>query len=326
MDVFYLGGEHERVTTVLITGGAGFIGSHLAGRLLRDGRRVRIFDNFSTGKRTNLAELRGEAEVIEGDLRDPAAVRRAMGGVELVFHQGALPSVPRSVHDPHTCNAVNVDGTLNVLLAARDAGARRVVVASSSSVYGNTPALPKVETMALWPRSPYAVSKLAAEQYAVIFPALYGLETVVLRYFNVFGPRQDPDSPYSGVIARFCTAAITGRPFTVHGDGRQTRDFSYVENVVMANLLAAVVPEASGEVFNIAGGQRTALLDVVAILNRLTGQELPVVHEPPRPGDIRDSLADIGRARRVLGYEPLVGVVDGLARTLAWYREAAARR
>jgi UDP-glucose 4-epimerase len=323
--VFDRGGERERVTTVLITGGAGFIGSHLARRLLRAGWRVRIFDNFSTGKRTNLAELRGEAEVIEGDLRDAAAVRRAMGGVELVFHQGALPSVPRSVNDPYTCNAVNVDGTLNVLLAARDAGARRVIVASSSSVYGDTPALPKVETMAPRPRSPYAVSKLAAEQYAVIFPALYGLETVALRYFNVFGPRQDPDSPYSGVIARFCTAAITGQPFTVHGDGRQTRDFSYVENVVEANLLAATAPDASGEVFNIACGERTALLDVVAILNRLTGQELPVVHEPPRPGDIRDSLADIGRARRVLGYEPLVGVADGLARTLAWYREAAGR-
>jgi UDP-glucose 4-epimerase len=260
-------------------------------------------------------------ELIEGDLRDPDTVRRAAQGVDVVFHQGALPSVPRSVSDPRTTNAVNVEGTLNVLLAARDAGVRRVVVASSSSVYGDTPTLPKVETMPPQPRSPYAISKLAAEQYSCSFASLYELETVALRYFNVFGPRQDPTSQYAGVIARFCTAALRGQPYSVQGDGLQSRDFTYVENVVRANLAAATAPDVAGQVFNIACGERITLLDMAGILNRLVGREIPAEHGPPRPGDVRHSLADIDKARRILGYTPEIGFADGLARTFAWYRE-----
>lgn len=238
-----------------------------------------------------------------------------------MFHHGALPSVPRSVNDPRTTNAVNVEGTLNVLLAARDADVRRVVVASSSSVYGDTPTLPKEETMPLRPRSPYAVSKLATEQYACSFAPLYGLETVALRYFNVFGPRQDPTSQYSGVIALFCTAALHGRPYTLQGDGLQSRDFTYVENVVRANLLAAQAPDVAGEVFNIAFGVRVTLLDMIAALNRLVGRELPIEHQPARSGDVRHSLADSSKAQRLLGYKPAIGFEEGLARTLDWYRE-----
>jgi UDP-glucose 4-epimerase len=307
--------------TTLVTGGAGFIGGHLVDRLLELGHSVRVLDNFSTGRRSNLRRTLGHIELIEGDLRDPDTVRRAAQGAEIVLHQGALPSVPRSVSDPRTSNAVNVEGTLNMLLAARDAGVRRVVVASSSSVYGDTPTLPKVETMPPLPRSPYAISKLAAEQYTCAFAQLYGLETVALRYFNVFGPRQDPTSQYAGVIARFCTAALAGQPFTVQGDGLQSRDFSYIENVVQANLLAAGVPDVSGQVFNIACGERITLLDVIATLHRLVGRELPIEHGPARPGDVRHSLADIDKARRLLGYAPAVGAAEGLARTLAWYRE-----
>jgi UDP-glucose 4-epimerase len=309
------------VPTTLVTGGGGFIGGHLVDRLLELGHAVRVLDNFSTGHRANLRRALAHIELIEGDLRDPDTVRRATQGAEIVLHQGALPSVPRSVNDPRTTNAVNVEGTLNVLLAARDAGVRRVVVASSSSVYGDTPTLPKVETMPPMPRSPYAISKLAAEQYTCAFAALYGLEAVALRYFNVFGPRQDPTSQYAGVIALFCTAALRGRPYTVQGDGLQSRDFTYVENAVQANLLAATAPDVAGQVFNIACGQRITLLDMVAILNRLAGRELPVEYGPPRAGDVRHSLADIGRARQLLGYAPAVDVAEGLARTLAWYRE-----
>jgi UDP-glucose 4-epimerase len=309
------------VTTVLITGGGGFIGGHLVDRLLELGHTVRVLDNFSTGRRGNLRRALAHIELVEGDLRDPDTVRRATIGAEVVLHQGALPSVPRSVNDPRTTNAINVEGTLNVLLAARDARVRRVVMASSSSVYGDTPALPKVETMAPQPRSPYAISKLAAEQYTCSFMPLYGLETVALRYFNVFGPRQDPTSQYAGVIARFCTSALRGQPYTVQGDGLQSRDFTYVENVVRANLLALDAPDVGGQVFNVACGERITLLDMIAILNGLAGRELPVEHEPARPGDVRHSLADIGKARRLLGYAPEVGFAEGLARTFAWYRE-----
>ena len=308
--------------TTLVTGGGGFIGSHLVDRLLELGHAVRVLDNFSTGHRANLRRTLPHIELVEGDLRDPDTVRRAMQGAEIVLHQGALPSVPRSVNDPRTSNAVNVEGTLNVLLAARDAGVRRVVVASSSSVYGDTPTLPKVETMVPTPRSPYAISKLAAEQYTCAFAALYGLETVALRYFNVFGPRQDPTSQYAGVIALFCTAALRGRPYTVQGDGLQSRDFTYVENAVQANLRAATAPDVAGQVFNIACGARITLLDMVAILNRLAGRDLPIEYGPPRAGDVRHSLADIGRARGLLGYAPAVDVAEGLARTFAWYRES----
>jgi UDP-glucose 4-epimerase len=309
------------VPTTLVTGGGGFIGSHLVDRLLELGHAVRVLDNFSTGHRANLRRTLAHIELIEGDLRDPDTVRRAMQSAEIVLHQGALPSVPRSVNDPRTSNAVNVEGTLNVLLAARDAGVRRVVVASSSSVYGDTPTLPKVESMPPTPRSPYAISKLAAEQYTCAFAALYGLETVALRYFNVFGPRQDPTSQYAGVIALFCTAALHGRSYTLQGDGLQSRDFTYVDNAVQANILAATAPDVAGQVFNIACGQRITLLDMVAILNRLIGRDLPIEYGPPRAGDVRHSLADIGRAKQLLGYTPAFDVAEGLARTLAWYRE-----
>jgi nucleoside-diphosphate-sugar epimerase len=309
------------MTKVLVTGGAGFIGSHLVMTLLERGDRVRVFDNFSTGRRANLASVLSEVELIEGDLRDPDALARASAGVELVWHQGALPSVPLSVADPATSNAVNIDGTLNLLLAARDAGVRRVVVASSCSVYGDTPTLPKVESMAPSPLSPYAISKLATEQYACVFAQLYPLEAVALRYFNVFGPRQDPRSPYSGVIARFCTDTLSGEGCTIYGDGQQSRDFIYVADVVEANLLAATAPEANGQFMNIACGVRTNLLDLVQILAELSGRAIPVRHEPARSGDVRHSLADISLAQRLLGFTPQVSIQDGMARTLAWYQE-----
>lgn len=311
------------MTQVLVTGGAGFIGSHLVDALLARGDRVRVLDNFSTGTYENLASTLDQIELIKGDLRDPDAVARAVNGVELVFHQGALPSVPRSVADPLTAHEVNSTGTLRLLLAARNAGVRRVVVASSSSVYGDTPTLPKIETMATSPRSPYAISKLASEQYAGSFAQLYGLETVALRYFNVFGPRQDPHSSYAGVIPRFCMAAWRGEPCVIYGDGQQSRDFTFVTDVVQANLLAAVVPEANGHSFNIACGVQTTLLNVVELLHELTGQALEVRYEAPRAGDVRHSLAAIGKARELLGYQPRVRFAEGLEQTLRWYQHQA---
>lgn len=312
------------MTHVLVTGGAGFIGSHLVDSLLCRGDRVRVLDNFSTGHRDNLAAVLADVELIEGDLRDPAALARAVAGIDLVFHQGALPSVPRSVADPTTSNAVNIGGTLNLLLACRDAGVRRVVVASSSSVYGDTLSLPKVETMAPSPLSPYAISKLATEQYACVFARLYPIEAVALRYFNVFGPRQDPRSQYSGVIARFCTAALAGEPCKVYGDGEQSRDFTYVADVVQANLLAAEAPGANGQAMNIACGVRTSLIELVGLLEQLVGRPMAISHAEPRAGDVRHSLAEITRARALLGYAPQVSVREGLARTLAWYGEQVA--
>ncbi len=308
------------MTQVLVTGGAGFIGSHLVDALVARGDTVRVLDNFSTGRRENLVAVQDQIELLEGDLRDPDAVAQSVNGVDLVFHQGALPSVPRSVADPLTSHEVNSTGTLRLLLAARDAGVRRVVVASSSSVYGDTPTLPKVETMATSPRSPYAISKLASEQYAGSFAQLFDLETVALRYFNVFGPRQDPHSYYAGVIPRFCMAAWRGEPCVIYGDGQQSRDFTFVADVVQANLLAAAAPEASGHTFNIAYGAQTTLLDVVAILRELTGQALEVRHEAPRAGDVRHSLAAIGKAQELLGYQPQVRFAEGLERTLGWYQ------
>jgi UDP-glucose 4-epimerase len=305
---------------VLVTGGAGFIGSHLVERLLAEGARVRVLDNFSTGRRANLQALLPDIELVEGDLRDADVVRQATAGVEVIYHQGALPSVPRSIADPETTHAVNISGTLNVLQAARAAGVRRVVVASSSSVYGDTPTLPKVETMATNPRSPYALSKLATEQYACIFAGLYPLETVALRYFNVFGPRQDPSSQYSGVIALFCGAVLRDEPCTVNGDGLQSRDFTYVDDVVQANLLAAGAPEANGHCFNIACDAQTTLLEMIEMLGEFAGKPIEVHYAPPRAGDVRHSRADITRARRLLGYAPQVAFREGLARTLAWYR------
>lgn len=310
---------------VLVTGGAGFIGSHLVEALLRRGDRVRVFDNFSTGRRDNLAHVRADVEIIEGDLRDADAVRRAVAGVEIVFHQGALASVQRSVDDPITTNAVNVTGTLHVLTAARDAGVRRVVFASSSSVYGDTPTLPKVETQAPQPLSPYAVSKLAGEQYCMAFSVVYGLPAIALRYFNVFGPRQDPHSEYAAVIPRFIDRMVRGIPPIIYGDGFQSRDFTYIENVVDANLAAADAPADCSAVFNVGAGERTSLLELAAQINQLLGANLAPDHQPPRAGDVRHSQAGIGAIRETLGYAPRVSLTEGLARTLAWFRCEGAR-
>ena len=301
----------------LVTGGAGFIGSHLVARLVERGDAVRVLDDFSSGKRANLEPVRHRLELIEGDLRDGATVRRAVAGIEVVFHQGAVPSVPRSVADPTTTFDANVTGTLNLLLAARDAGCRRVVFASSSSVYGDTPILPKTETMTPRPLSPYAVSKLTGEQLCAVFTGVYGLETVALRYFNVFGPRQDPTSAYAAVIPRFLQALGTGERPVVYGDGEQSRDFTYVDNVVEANLLAATAIGAAGRAFNVAGGEAIAINAMLATLSDLLGVETRARHEPPRPGDVRHSRADIAAARDTLGYEVRVPFAEGLRRTVA---------
>lgn len=315
------------MATYLVTGGGGFIGSHLVDHLLAAGHRVRVLDNFATGHRVNLAHVSADIELIEGDLRSSETVRQAVAGCEVILHQGALPSVPRSIADPLTSNAVNVEGTLNVLQTARAAGVRRVVIASSSSIYGDTPTLPKLETMPLNPRSPYATSKMAAETYTRLFAEIYGLETVALRYFNVFGPRQDPTSQYSGVIAKFMTMALQGTPYTVNGDGSQSRDFTFVENAVQANLKAATAPDVSGQIINVACGERTSLRQIIAILNDLVGRDIPAIYGDTRAGDVEHSLADIEKARALLGYQPQIDVRTGLARTLEWYRaQGAARR
>jgi len=303
----------------LVTGGAGFIGSHLVEELVRRGQTVRVVDSLVTGKRQNLAHV-PDGDFIEGDLADLDVARRAMEGIEVVLHQAAIPSVPRSVEDPIASHRANVDASLNVLVAARDAGVRRVVYAGSSSAYGDTPALPKIETMTPAPLSPYALQKLVAEQYCRMFTALYGLETVTIRYFNVFGPRQDPSSPYSGVISLFISALCDGRAPVIHGDGTQTRDFTYVANVVDGVLLACDAPHASGEVINVATGGRTSLNDLFRTLRDLVGAAVEPTYGAPRPGDVRDSQADIAKARRLLGYEAKTGFADGLERTVAWYR------
>jgi UDP-glucose 4-epimerase len=305
---------------VLVTGGAGFIGSHLVEALLRRGDQVRVFDNFSTGRHENVKHLHDDVELIEGDLRDVDAVRRAVAGVEVVFHQAALASVQRSVDDPMTTNAVNVTGTLHVLMAARDAGVRRVVFASSSSVYGDTPTLPKVETQAPQPLSPYAVSKLAGEQYCMAFSVVYGLPSIALRYFNVFGPRQDPHSEYAAVIPRFIDRMVRGLPPIIYGDGLQSRDFTYIENVVDANLAAADAPASCSTVFNVGAGERTSLLDLAAQINHVLGCRLTPEHHPPRAGDVRHSLASIEAIGQTLGYAPRITLAEGLARTIEWFR------
>jgi nucleoside-diphosphate-sugar epimerase len=300
----------------LVTGGAGFIGSNLVEALLRRGNQVVVLDNFSTGRRVNLAPFMSDIELHEADLRDPAAVRKSAQGCDFILHQGALPSVPRSVADPMTSNEVNVTGSLNVLMAARDAGVKRVVAASSSSVYGNTPTLPKVETMPVLPMSPYAVSKLATEKYLAAFFHVYGLETVALRYFNIFGPRQDPSSQYSAVIPKFITALMRREQPVIHGDGLQSRDFTYVENAVEANLLACHAEGAAGEFFNIACGERCTLLDILhGIADRMKSDILPI-HEPSRPGDVKHSLADITKAKQILGYKVVAPFQVGLAKTV----------
>jgi UDP-glucose 4-epimerase len=300
---------------VLVTGGGGFIGSNLVRGLLERGDDVRILDNFATGNRANLAGLEDDVEVVEGELRSYERVHNAVRGVELVFHQGALPSVPRSVQDPLTTSAVTIEGTLNVLLAARDESIRRVVFASSSSVYGNSGSLPRTETQQPDPISPYAVAKLSAERYCVSFHRVYGLETVALRYFNVFGPRQDPNSQYAAVVPRFLTAIDEGRPVPIHGDGTQSRDFTYVENVVEANLLAADAPEAGGTVLNVATGRQASVNDLADAIGTVLGKPVEKQYLPTRTGDVRDSWADVSEAARVLGYETRIGLEDGLRLT-----------
>ena len=303
----------------LVTGGAGFIGSHLAEELVRRGERVRVVDSLITGKRQNLAHLR-DVEFLEGDLADFDVAQRAVAGVDYVLHQAAIPSVPRSVQDPITSNRAHIDASLTVLVAARDAGVRRVVYAGSSSAYGNTPTLPKVETMPTAPLSPYALQKLVAEQYCQMFTQLYGLETVTIRYFNVFGPRQDPSSPYSGVISLFINALCDGRQPTIYGDGGQTRDFTYVANVVDGVLRACQAPDASGEVINVATGGRISLNQLFHALRDLVGGKMEPIYRELRAGDVRDSQADISKARQLLGYEPLVSFEEGLKKTVEWHR------
>ena len=309
----------------LITGVAGFIGSSLARAVLAQGDQVRGIDNLSTGKRDNIAEIENKIDFREADLADLDVLQDACRGVDYVFHEAAIPSVPKSVLDPLGSNRANVDGTVHVLIAARDAKVKRVVYAASSSAYGDTPTLPKHEGMPPNPISPYAVAKLASEYYMTSFYRCYGLETVCLRYFNIFGPRQDPSSPYSGVLAKFITQMLNGEQPTILGDGKQSRDFTYIDNVVSANLLAAKAPaiQAAGQVFNVATGDRITLNRVFDTLKELTGYDGPAHYGPERGGDIKHSLADISRARAALGYEPTVDFKEGLRRTVAWYSEQA---
>ena len=305
---------------VLVTGGAGFIGSSLVRSLAGDGHAVRVLDDFSTGRQRNLEGVDGDLEVLEGDVRDREAVAKAVAGAEVVHHLAALPSVARSVADPLGSHQVNVEGTLNLLLEARDAGSRRLVYASSSSVYGDTPVLPKHEEMPVAPRSPYAAAKLAGEAYCRSFARVYPLQTVCLRFFNVFGPRQDPASQYAAVVPRFVTRMLAGRPAEVTGDGRQTRDFTFVDNAVRACRLAATAgPKAVGEAMNVGCGDRISVLDLVGLVNDLLAHRVDPVFVPARPGDVRDSQAAVDKAERLLGYRPLVPVRDGVAATFRWF-------
>jgi UDP-glucose 4-epimerase len=308
----------------LVTGGAGFIGCNLVRALLDRGDEVRVLDNLSTGSRANLDGL--GVELVEGDLRSFERVATAVRGTEVVFHQGALPSVPRSIQDPLTSTAVNVEGTLNVLLAARDHGVRRVVVASSSSVYGDTPGMPRHESQAVAPLAPYAVSKLAAEQFALVASRVYGFETVALRYFNVFGERQDPLSGYAAVIPKFTRAMLAGERPGIFGDGNTSRDFTHVENVIQANLAAGgESPDPVGATINVAMGESHTLNDLVRKLNELLGTDLEPTYLDPRPGDVPESLADVGRARELLGYDPTVDFAEGLRRTIDWVAASEGR-
>ena len=304
----------------LVTGGAGFIGSHLAARLVEDGHAVRVLDDFSTGKRANLDAVPGRFELIEGDLRSPETCRSACRDIEAVFHLGARPSVPTSIEDPRTSHDCNVNGTFNVLMAAVECRCRRVVYGASSAAYGDVDVSPKVETLRPEPKSPYAVQKLAGELYCRAFYECFGLETLSIRYFNVFGPRQDPQSQYAAVIPAFITTVLADRPPTVFGDGEQTRDFTYVENVVRANVLAAEADRAAGEMVNAACGVATSLNEIVDRINRVTGKNLVPLYAEPRPGDVRHSLADNSLARELIGYEPLVAFDEGLARTIRYYQ------
>jgi UDP-glucose 4-epimerase len=309
----------------LVTGGAGFIGSNTVDELVRRGHSVVVLDDLSSGKEDNLAEMRNKITLIKSSITDIEVVRKAMYEAEYVLHLAARTSVPRSVKDPIETNKINIDGTLNVLVSAKELKVKRVVLAASSSAYGETPTLPKVETMQPQPISPYGVTKYVGELYAQTFGRCYGLENVALRYFNIFGPRQDPGSPYSGVLAKFCTAFLEDTQPVVFGDGEQTRDFTYVDNAVQANLLACEAPNVSGKVFNVGVGGRVSLNEVLHELGKITGKTLEVKYDPPRDGDIRDSQADISQAREFLGYAPQVTFEDGLARTFEWYRETQAK-
>jgi len=311
------------MSTVLVTGGAGFIGSNLTEALLQRGHAVRVLDDFSTGKRENLVFDRAypSLEIIEGDLREPRACQKAVQGMDYVFHQGALPSVQRSVEDPGTSNAVNVGGTLNILLAAREKGVKRVMYAASSSVYGDTPTLPKHEEMFPQPLSPYALQKYMGEQYCKLFYQLYGLETVSLRYFNVFGPKQDPNSLYSAVIPKFIDALIQGRAPMIFGDGEQSRDFTYIEKVVQANLLAMSAERLHGETINIACGKRISLNQLLNVLKDILGSKQSALYQEARKGDVKHSLADIHKAKEIIHYEPGVGIEAGLEKTVDFFRD-----
>jgi len=309
----------------LVTGGAGFIGSNTVDELVRRGHSVVVLDDLSAGKEENLAEVRSKITFMKGSITDIEAVQKAMHQAEFVIHLAARTSVPRSVKDPVETNKVNVDGTLNILVAARDNKVKRVVFAASSAAYGETPTLPKTESMQPQPISPYGVTKYVGELYAYAFGRCYDLENVSLRYFNIFGPRQDPNSPYSGVLSKFCTAFLEETQPVVYGDGEHTRDFTYVDNAVQANLLACEAPSASGRVFNVGTGSRVSLNQTLQLLQRISGKQLEAKYEPPRDGDIRDSQADIQSAREFLGYEPAVMFEEGLERTFEWYRAQSAK-
>jgi nucleoside-diphosphate-sugar epimerase len=307
---------------VLITGGAGFIGSHIGAALHAQGDEVRVLDDLSTGHESNLEAIGAGVDFVRGSVTDPDVVAGAVAGCDYVFHEAALASVPRSVKNPVASNDANVCGTLNVLVAARDAGVKRLVYAASSSAYGDTAVLPKVEDMPVRPKSPYAVAKLAGEHYVSAFAGCYGMQTLSIRYFNVFGPRQDPDSPYAAVIPLFADALLAGKAPTIHGDGEQSRDFTYIDNVVSANLKALTVPTLAGEVVNVALGQRTTLNELYAMIQKILGTDIDAVYGPTRAGDVKHSEAAIARAQELLGYETLVGVEDGIRRTVEWYRAA----
>ena len=309
----------------LVTGGAGFIGSNTVDELVRRGHSVVVLDDLSSGREDNLAEIRNKITFIKGSITDIEVVRKVMHEAEYVLHLGARTSVPRSVKDPLETNKINIEGTLNVLVAAKELKVKRVVFAASSSAYGETPTLPKTEAMQPQPISPYGVTKYVGELYCQTFGRCYGLENVALRYFNIFGPRQDPGSPYSGVLAKFCTAFLEDVQPLVFGDGEQTRDFTYVDNAVQANLAACEAPNASGKVFNVGVGGRVSLNEVLRELAKITGKTLAAKYEPPRDGDIRDSQADISQARETLGYDPPVSFEEGLARTFEWYRSTPMR-
>ena len=308
------------MSTYLVTGGAGFIGSNIVGELVRHGETVRVVDNLATGHIENLASVRQKIQWHEADIRDLENIRPDFEGVDYVIHLAAIPSVPRSISDPLTSNAVNIDGILNVLLAARDASAKRLVFSASSAAYGDHPALPRVETQEPRPLSPYALTKLTGEYYCKIFTQVYGLETVALRYFNIFGPRQSPDSPYSGVLSLFISAYMEGKTPAIFGDGEQSRDFTYIQNTVDATLRACTAPESSGRVINVGTGERHTLNETIRILNRIFGVQVTARYDAARTGDVQHSHANISQARKVLGYEPQVRFEEGLNKTVAWFR------